>query len=83
MTPSAKLVKSKIKKNMMRIIRSPVTCDVGVENTSLRFNCCPCPLPKVADSKPSRVCTVQIFSSCTSRPDVCQCPVVQTPMDSM
>ena len=27
--------------------------------------------------------TVQTFNSCTSRPDVCQCLVVQTPMDSM
>ena len=27
--------------------------------------------------------TVQTFNSCTSRPDVCQCLVVQTPMDNM
>ena len=27
--------------------------------------------------------TVQTFNSCTNRPDVCQCPVVQTPMNNM
>ena len=27
--------------------------------------------------------TVQIFNSCTSRPDICQCMVVQTSMDDM
>ena len=27
--------------------------------------------------------TVQIFNSCTSQPDVCQCLVVQTPMKNM
>ena len=27
--------------------------------------------------------TVQTFNSCTSRPDVCLCPVVQTPINSM
>ena len=27
--------------------------------------------------------TVQTFNSCTSRPDVCQCLVVQTPMDNV
>ena len=27
--------------------------------------------------------TVQIFKFCTSRPDVCQCLVVNTPMDNM
>ena len=29
------------------------------------------------------VSTVQTFNSCTSRPDVCQCMVVQTLMDNM
>ena len=28
-------------------------------------------------------CTVQTFNPCTSRPGVCQCLVVQTPMDNM
>ena len=27
--------------------------------------------------------TVQIFNSCASRPDVCQCLVVQIPIDNM
>ena len=27
--------------------------------------------------------TVQTFNSCTSRPGVCQCLVVQTPLDNM
>ena len=27
--------------------------------------------------------TVQTFNSCTSRPDVCQCPVVHTPFGIM
>ena len=26
---------------------------------------------------------VQTFNSCTSRPGVCQCPLVQTPMNNM
>ena len=30
-----------------------------------------------------KVCTVQAFISCTSRPDVFQCLVVQTPMENM
>ena len=29
------------------------------------------------------VCTAQTFNSCTSRPYVCQCLVVHTPMDNM
>ena len=26
--------------------------------------------------------TIQVFNSCTSQPDVCQCPVVQTHMEN-
>ena len=31
----------------------------------------------------SNIHTVQTFNSCTSRPDVCQCLVVQSPIDNM
>ena len=31
----------------------------------------------------SMSCTVQTFNSCTSRPDVCHCLVVQTAMDNL
>ena len=31
----------------------------------------------------SSISTVQAFNSCTSHPDVCQCMVVQKPMDMM
>ena len=35
------------------------------------------------ECSPSIVSTGQTFNSCTSRPDICQCLVVQTPMDNM
>ena len=31
----------------------------------------------------SMLCTVQTFNSCTSRPDVCHCLIVHTPMDNI
>ena len=34
-------------------------------------------------NEPKRATTVQTLNSCTCRPDVCQCPVVQTPMDNL
>ena len=40
---------------------------------------------KVTEYQPDKgnIATVQTFNSCTSRPDVCQCLVVQIPMDNM
>ena len=53
----------------------------GAHAFSAGIECQHCSISKIDYNM---VCTtVQTFNSCTSRPDICQCLVVQTPMDNM